>query len=138
VPREETGHDTLVELPPPRPPEEAAPKPAVHWGGVSGERRGAMDALLEEYQGIWAVQLGKIVVTRHRTEIDAGAQSSSTLDCNAGFRKIPVAAKICDKKTFVCHKGAYRYVRLPFRLSNAPATFRRTVDMMQGGIKWNT
>jgi len=137
VPCEETGHDTLGELPPPRPPEEAAPKPAVHWGGVSGERRGAVDALLGEYQGVWAVQLGKIVVTRHRIEIDACAQSSSTLDCNAGYRKIPVAAEDCDKKTFVCHKGAYRYGRLLFGLSNAPETFRRAIDMMQGEIKWN-
>ena len=51
------------------------------------------------------------------------AKMFSTLDCNSGYCQIPVADEDRDKTTLVCHEGAYRYIRLPFYLSNAPATF---------------
>ena len=59
-----------------------------------------------------------------------------TLNCNAGYWKIPVAEDIRDKTIFVCHEGAYRYMRLPFGLSNAPATFQPTIDVILAGLKW--
>lgn len=62
----------------------------------------------------------------------------STLDCNSGYWQIPVADEDKDKTTFVCHEGAYRYIRLPFGLSNAPATFQRAIDMILGGLKWKS
>jgi len=49
-----------------------------------------------------------------------------------------VADEDRDKTTFVCHEAAYRYIRLPFGLSNAPATFQRAIDMILGGHKWNS
>jgi len=49
-----------------------------------------------------------------------------------------VANEDRDKTTFVCHEGAYRYIRLPFGLSNAPATFQRAIDMILGGLKWKS
>jgi len=64
------------------------------------------------------------------------AKVFSTLDCNAGYWQIPVLEEDRDKTTFVCHEGAYRYIRLPFGLSNAPATFQRAIDMILGGLKW--
>ena len=63
------------------------------------------------------------------------AKVFSTLDCNSGYWQIPVANEDRDKTTFVCHEGAYRYIRLPFGLSNAPATFQRAIDMILGGRK---
>jgi len=63
------------------------------------------------------------------------AKVFSTLDCNSGCWKIPVADEDRDKTTFVCHEGAYRYIRLPFGLSNAPATFQRAIDMILAGLK---
>jgi len=60
----------------------------------------------------------------------------STFDCNSGYWPIPVADEDRDKKTFVCHEGAYRYIRVPFGLTNAPATFQRAIDMILGGLKW--
>jgi len=66
------------------------------------------------------------------------AKVFSTLDCNSGYWQIPVADEDRDKKTFVCHEGAYRYIRLPFGLSNAPATFQRAIDMILGELKWKS
>ena len=43
-----------------------------------------------------------------------------------------------DKTTLVCPQGAYRYIRLPFGLSNAPATFQRGIDMILGRLKWKS
>jgi len=61
-----------------------------------------------------------------------------TLDCNSGYCKIPVAEEDRDKTSFVCHEGTYRYIRLPFGLSNAPVTFQRAIDMHLGGLKWKS
>jgi len=49
-----------------------------------------------------------------------------------------VADEDRDKRTFVCHEGAYRYIRLPIGLSNDPATFQRAIDMIFEGLKWNS
>jgi len=40
--------------PPPHPPDKTCPKPEVHWEGVPGTLRGAVDDLLEEYEALWA------------------------------------------------------------------------------------
>jgi len=66
------------------------------------------------------------------------AKVCSTLDCNSGYWLIPVADEDRDQTTSVFHKGAYRYVRLPFNSSNAPATVQRAIDMILGGIKWKS
>ena len=63
------------------------------------------------------------------------AKVFSTLDCNAGYCQIPVAPEDRVKTTFVCHEGAYLYIRLPFVPSTAPATFQRAIDMILGGRK---
>jgi len=65
-----------------------------------------------------------------------GAKVFSTLDCNSGYWQIPVADEDRDKTAFVCHEGAYRYIRLPFGLSKAPANFERAIYMIRGGVKW--
>ena len=66
------------------------------------------------------------------------AKVFSTLDCNSGYWQILAADEDRDKTTFVCHEGAHRYIRLPFDLSNAPATFQRAIDMILGGPKWKS
>ena len=64
------------------------------------------------------------------------AQLVSTLDCNAGYWKIPIAEEDKPKKAFTCHCGTYHCTRLPFGLCNAPATFQRAIDMILSGVKW--
>jgi Reverse transcriptase (RNA-dependent DNA polymerase) len=62
----------------------------------------------------------------------------TTLDCNSGYWKIPVHPGDRDKTTFTSHYGIYRFLRLPFGLRNAPATFQRAIDIILSGIKWKT
>ena len=61
----------------------------------------------------------------------------STLDTNAGYWQIPVHEDDRDKTAFVCHR-LYRYRRMPFELTNAPATFQRALDLLLAGYRWKT
>ena len=58
------------------------------------------------------------------------AEIFSTLDCNAGYWQIPIRVSDRDKTTFICHAGTYRYTRMSFGLTNAPATFQRALDIL--------
>jgi hypothetical protein len=62
----------------------------------------------------------------------------TTLDCNSGYWKIPVHPEDRDKTTFTSHYGIYRFLRLPFGLRNAQATFQRAIDIILSGFKWKT
>ena len=62
------------------------------------------------------------------------AQYFSTLDAASGYWQIYVAAKDQDKTTFVCHRGLYKFVVMPFGLCNAPATFQRLMDVTFAGM----
>lgn len=60
----------------------------------------------------------------------------STLDCNSGYWQIPVHPDDRAKTTFTSHEGLYRFLRMPFGLRNAPATFQRFVDITLAGLTW--
>ena len=61
----------------------------------------------------------------------------STLDANSGYWQVEIAEEDRDKTTFTCHVGLYRFIRMPFGLSNAPATFQRAMDIILSGVKWD-
>ena len=62
----------------------------------------------------------------------------STLDCNSGYWQLPVEEKDRDKTTFTCHAGSYKFLRLPFGLRNAPATFQRAMDVILSRVRWKS
>jgi Reverse transcriptase (RNA-dependent DNA polymerase) len=79
-------------------------------------------------------------LTRMDECIDAlgDAKIFTTLDCNSGYWQIPVRPEDREKTTFTSHEGLYWFLRMPFCLRNAPATFQRFVDITLSGITWKT
>ena len=66
------------------------------------------------------------------------AEFFSTLDANTGFWQIEVSPEDRDKTTFSCHVGMYRFLRMPFGLLNAPATFQRAMDIILSEVRWES
>ena len=62
----------------------------------------------------------------------------TTLDANSGYWQLPVAKEDRDKTTFTTFAGNFRYKRMPFGLRNGPANFRRALDIILSGIRWQT
>ena len=60
----------------------------------------------------------------------------STLDANAGYWHIRFSKEDREKTSFICHDGTYQFIRMPFGLVNAPATFQRAMDVILSSVKW--
>ena len=71
-------------------------------------------------------------------EAVAGSQWFSKLDALWGYWQI----KICDddkrKTAFITKYGLFEFVKMPFGLCNAPATYSRVIDLILKGINWKT
>ena len=68
-----------------------------------------------------------------------GAKYFSSIDLAHGFHQVPVKDCDVEKTAFrVGTGGLFEYVRMPFGLCNAPATFMRMMDRMFGDQNFQT
>lgn len=59
-----------------------------------------------------------------------------TLDMNSGYWQIPVSPEDKEKTAFITRYGLYQFSRMPFGLSNSPATFQRAMHLVLSGLIW--
>ena len=66
-----------------------------------------------------------------------GAKIFSTLDLKSGYWQVPIKEEHKSKTSFRTSSGQlYEFNQLPFRLSNAPATFSRLMDNVLSKLSW--
>jgi len=70
------------------------------------------------------------------TESLHGAKYLTTLDLQAGYHQIDVAEEDQHKTAFITPFGCYEFLRLPFGLSNSPATFVAALDIVLAGLQY--
>ena len=66
----------------------------------------------------------------------AGGQVFSKIDLSHTYQQVELHEDSQKELTINTHKGLYRYKRLPFGVSSAPAIFQRIMDQLLQGVKF--
>ena len=53
----------------------------------------------------------------------------------SGYNQIAIKPEHREKTAFSCHRGHFQFIKMPFGLNNAPATYQRCIDVILMGLK---
>ena len=67
-------------------------------------------------------------------EATGQARVVSKMDLSKGYYQVMVCPEDRDKTTFVCHRGKYRFTRMPFGVCNTPAIFQTLMEKVIKGL----
>jgi len=59
----------------------------------------------------------------------------SVLDMASGYHQIAMRPEHKEKTAFSCHRGHFQFIKMPFGLNNAPATYQRYIDVVFLGLR---
>jgi hypothetical protein len=63
------------------------------------------------------------------------SRTFSVLDMASGYHQIAMKPEHKEKTAFSCHRGHFQFLKMPFGLNNAPATYQRCIDVVFLGLK---
>ena len=67
-----------------------------------------------------------------------GARYFSLLDLASGYWQVKLDKDAQAKSVFSTYNGLYEFIRMPFGLCNAPATFQRVMQAVLAGLEWQS
>ena len=67
-----------------------------------------------------------------------GACYFTSLDLASGYWQVELDEDAREKSAFTTYHGLYEFIRMPFGLCNAPATFQRVMQAVLAGLEWRS
>ena len=68
----------------------------------------------------------------------AGASHFSTLDFTCAYHQVGIKSEDIPKTAFCSKYGLFEWLKMPFGLTNSPATFQRLMEIVLKGLQWST